>query len=49
MWEEGLVETSSFVPRPFNDLPALGSTLAFARFTSQLDIDRMSVDYEELF
>ena len=49
LWEEGLIETNGFMPPPFNDLPALGSTLAFSRFTSQLDLERLSVDYEKLF
>jgi uncharacterized protein (TIGR02421 family) len=48
-WEEGLVEPPQFIPPPFDDLPALGSTLAFSWFTAQLDLDRLAVDYEKLF
>jgi hypothetical protein len=47
--DEGLVEEPEFVPRPFDDMAALGTTLALSDFTSQLDLDRMSADYERLF
>lgn len=47
--DEGLVADPEFVPPPFNDLPALATTLALSRFTSQLDLDRLSVEYEKLF
>jgi uncharacterized protein (TIGR02421 family) len=47
--DEGLVENPGFVPPPFNDMPALATTLALSRFMAQLDLDRMSVDYEKLF
>jgi uncharacterized protein (TIGR02421 family) len=47
--DEGLVERPAFVPPPFDDLPALATTLALGRFTSQLDLDRLSVDYQRLF
>lgn len=47
--DEGLVEPAAFVPPPFDDLPALATTLAVGRFISQLDLDRLSVDYERLF
>ena len=47
--DEGLVEQPSFVPPPFNDMAALATTLALSRFTSQLDLDRLSVEYERLF
>jgi uncharacterized protein (TIGR02421 family) len=47
--DEGLVEEPGFVPRPFDDMAALGTTLALSDFTSQLDLDRMSADYERLF
>lgn len=47
--EEGLVDTSGFVPPPFDDIPALGSTLAFGRFTALLDLDRVAADFEKLF
>jgi len=30
-------------------MAALSTTLALSRFTSQLDLDRMSADYEKLF
>lgn len=46
---EGLVESPEFVPPPFNDLPALATTLALSRFTGMLDLDQMSVEYEKLF
>jgi uncharacterized protein (TIGR02421 family) len=49
LYEEELIEPPRFVPPPFDDLPALATTLALGRFTSQLDIDRMSGDYEDLF
>jgi uncharacterized protein (TIGR02421 family) len=47
--EENLVEAPRFVPPPFDDLPALATTLALSRFMSQLDLDRMSTDFERLF
>jgi uncharacterized protein (TIGR02421 family) len=47
--DEALVDDPGFVPPPFNDMAALGTTLALSRFTSQLDLDRMSADYEKLF
>ena len=47
--DEGLVEDAGFVPPPFDDMAALGTTLALSRFTSQLDLDRLSADYERLF
>ncbi len=47
--DEGLVEPPQFVPPPFNDLPALATTLALSRFTGQLDLDRLCIDYEKLF
>ena len=46
---EGLVDSPEFVPPPFNDLPALATTLALSRFTGQLDLDQMSIEYEKLF
>jgi uncharacterized protein (TIGR02421 family) len=49
LMDEGHVELPSFIPPPFDDLPALASTLSLGRFTSQLDIDRMSADYRRLF
>jgi len=47
--DEGLVESPDFTPPPFDDLPALASTLSLGRFTAQLDLDRMSADYQRLF
>lgn len=47
--DEGLVERPGFIPPPFDDLPALASTLSVGRFTSQLDVDCMSADFERLF
>jgi uncharacterized protein (TIGR02421 family) len=47
--EEGLVESPRFVPPPFDDLPALATTLALSRFTGLLDLDKMSVEYEQYF
>ncbi|MFO7547760.1 MAG: flavohemoglobin expression-modulating QEGLA motif protein [Acidimicrobiia bacterium] len=47
--DEGLVEEPAFIPRPFDDLPALATTLSLGWFTSQLDLDRLSVDYQRLF
>lgn len=49
LYEEGLVEPPEFVPPPFHDLPALATTLALGRFTSQLDIERLSHDFAHLF
>jgi hypothetical protein len=47
--DEGLVDAPEFVPPPFDDMPALASTLALSGFTSRLDLDRMASDYEKLF
>ena len=47
--EEGFVDNPAFVPPPFDDLAALATTLALGRFTSQLDLDRLSAEYEHLF
>jgi hypothetical protein len=44
-----LVERPEFVPPPFHDLPALATTLALSRFTSQLDLERLSHDFAHLF
>jgi uncharacterized protein (TIGR02421 family) len=49
LYEEGLVERPEFVPPPFHDLPALATTLALSRFTSQLDLERLSHDFAHLF
>lgn len=47
--DEGLVEAPPFVPPPFDDMAALATTLALSRFTAQLDLDRLSKNYEKLF
>jgi uncharacterized protein (TIGR02421 family) len=47
--DEGLVERPAFIPPPFNDLPALASSLSLGRFIAQMDLERMSVDYQRLF
>ena len=49
LYHEGLVDVPQFVPPPFDDLPALGTTLALGRFTSQLDDERLAADYARLF
>lgn len=49
LFDESLVERPAFIPPPFDDLPALASTLSLGRFTSQLDLDRMSADFARLF
>jgi len=46
--DEGLVTSPSFVPPPFNDLPSLATTLSLGRFTGQLDLERMSADYQRI-
>ena len=47
--DEGVVDLPDFIPPPFDDLPALATTLSLGRFTGQLDLDRMSIDYQRLF
>lgn len=47
--DEGIVEAPAFIPPPFDDLPALATTLSLGRFTSQLDVDRLSSDYQSVF
>jgi uncharacterized protein (TIGR02421 family) len=49
LWEEGLIDISGFIPPPFDDMASLGSTLAFSRFTADLDLERVSADFEKLF
>lgn len=49
LYDEDLIDPPAFVPPPFDDMPALATTLALGRFTSQLDLDRLCVDYEKLF
>lgn len=47
--DEGLIEHPAFVPPPFKHMAALATTLALSRFTGQLDLDRLCIDYEKLF
>jgi hypothetical protein len=47
--DEGLVELPQFTPPPFDDLPALATSLSVGRFVAELDLDRMSHDYQRLF
>lgn len=47
--DEGLVERPAFIPPPFDDLPALATTLSLGRFIGLLDLDRMAHDYQRLF
>lgn len=47
--DEGIIEAPAFIPPPFDDLPALATSLSLGRFTSQLDIDRLSADYQSIF
>ncbi|HEY5889324.1 MAG TPA: flavohemoglobin expression-modulating QEGLA motif protein [Acidimicrobiia bacterium] len=46
--EEGLVDAPKFVPPPFNDLPALASTLSLGGFMRELDWGRLEADYSKL-
>ncbi|MGF1618761.1 MAG: flavohemoglobin expression-modulating QEGLA motif protein, partial [Acidimicrobiia bacterium] len=46
--EEGLIEESRFIPPPFNDLPALASSLSLGGFMSTLDWDQLASDYSAL-
>ncbi|MEX2250957.1 MAG: tyrosine/phenylalanine carboxypeptidase domain-containing protein [Acidimicrobiia bacterium] len=46
--EEGLVDQPSFVPAPFNDLPALAVALSLGGFTAKLDWTRLESDYSGL-
>jgi uncharacterized protein (TIGR02421 family) len=47
--DEELVDSPAFIPPPFDDIPALATTLSVGRFISQLDLDLLSADYERLF
>jgi uncharacterized protein (TIGR02421 family) len=47
--DEGIIEAPAFIPPPFDDLPALATSLSLGRFTSQLDVDRLSADYQSVF
>lgn len=47
--DEGLVEPPAWIPPPFDDLPALASTLAMLRFAGGVDIDRIEADVSVLF
>jgi hypothetical protein len=46
--EEGLVEQPRFIPPPFDDLPALASSLSLGGFMSMLDWERLAADYSAL-
>ncbi len=46
--EEGLVEQPRFIPPPFDDIPALASTLSLSGFSAMRDWDRISTDYAAL-
>lgn len=46
--EEGLVEPPRFVPPPFDDLPALASSLSLGGLMSMLDWERLAADYSAL-
>lgn len=46
--EEGLVEPPKFVPPPFDDIPALASTLSLSGFSAMLDWERLEADYSVL-
>ena len=46
--EEGLIEESKFIPPPFNDLPALASSLSLGGFMSTLDWEQLASDYSSL-
>jgi uncharacterized protein (TIGR02421 family) len=46
--EEGLVDQPRFIPPPFNDIPALASTLSLGGFTAMLDWERLETDYSSL-
>jgi len=47
--DEGLVERPSFIPPPFDDLPALATSLSIGRFIAEIDLEQMSRDYRRLF
>lgn len=42
--DEGLIRAPAFVPPPFDDLPALASTLALTSFVNRLDLERLEAD-----
>lgn len=46
--EESLVEPPRFIPPPFDDLPALASSLSLGGFMSMLDWERLAADYSAL-
>jgi uncharacterized protein (TIGR02421 family) len=46
--EEGLVEQPRFIPPPFDDIPALASTLSLGGFNAMLDWSRLETDYATL-
>lgn len=49
LYDEELLAPPAFIPPPFDDMPALATSLSVGRFTSQLDLERMSADFESLF
>lgn len=46
--DEGIVAPPAFIPPPFDDLAALATTLSLGRFVAELDLDRMSADYQRI-
>lgn len=48
LYDEGLVEAPRFIPPPFDDIPALASSLSLGGFSSLLDWDRLESDYARL-
>jgi uncharacterized protein (TIGR02421 family) len=46
--EEGLVDPPRFIPPPFDDLPALASSLSLGGFMAMLDWQRLQSDYSSL-
>jgi uncharacterized protein (TIGR02421 family) len=46
--DEGLVAPPAFVPPPFDDLPAMASTLSLTGFASSLDLARLESDLSAL-
>ena len=47
--DEGLVSQPEWVPPPFDDLPALASTIAMLRFAGGVNIDQIEADVSVLF
>jgi uncharacterized protein (TIGR02421 family) len=46
--EEDLVDQPKFVPPPFDNIPALATSLSLGGFMSMLDWDRLQTDYSAL-